>query len=234
MAKRGGSIWGWLLLLALGIGWCSSDHEPRQAAQPQTAARPPPAQEQRAKPPARIPERVPDQQPVQKPATDPVRQRAVLPPPTPATPSPTAEQAPIVLRTISNVRLRESPSTSSRIIWTAPSGTEVRSTRTEGQWHHVSVLDYSGWMHGDFLREQQPSHPVQRQAQRPSRPQVAPAPSAPLVSAPAPVRSRSGEPIRDPYVGRCDCPYDLMRNGRLCGGRSAYSRPGGRNPSCYH
>ncbi|RWK45425.1 MAG: SH3 domain-containing protein, partial [Mesorhizobium sp.] len=30
--------------------------------------------------------------------------------------------------------------------------------------------------------------------------------------------------------GRCDCPYDLMRNGRLCGGRSAYSKPGGRSP----
>jgi hypothetical protein len=31
----------------------------------------------------------------------------------------------------------------------------------------------------------------------------------------------------------CACPDDLMRNGRACGGRSAYSRPGGAAPLCY-
>src|SRR4051812_34752370 len=31
----------------------------------------------------------------------------------------------------------------------------------------------------------------------------------------------------------CACPYDLARNGSLCGGRSAYSRPGGATPLCY-
>jgi hypothetical protein len=31
----------------------------------------------------------------------------------------------------------------------------------------------------------------------------------------------------------CACPDDLMRNGRACGGRSAYSRPGGASPFCY-
>jgi hypothetical protein len=31
----------------------------------------------------------------------------------------------------------------------------------------------------------------------------------------------------------CACPDDLMRNGRVCGGRSAYSRPGGAEPLCY-
>ncbi len=40
-------------------------------------------------------------------------------------------------------------------------------------------------------------------------------------------------PIRDPYVGTCDCPYDLKRNGHRCGATSAYSRPGGRTPFCY-
>lgn len=35
-------------------------------------------------------------------------------------------------------------------------------------------------------------------------------------------------------MGRpCACPYDLMRNGAACGGRSAYSRPGGASPICY-
>lgn len=31
----------------------------------------------------------------------------------------------------------------------------------------------------------------------------------------------------------CACPDDTMRNGRACGGRSAYSRPGGAAPVCY-
>jgi hypothetical protein len=31
----------------------------------------------------------------------------------------------------------------------------------------------------------------------------------------------------------CACPDDSMRNGRACGGHSAYSRPGGASPLCY-
>jgi hypothetical protein len=31
----------------------------------------------------------------------------------------------------------------------------------------------------------------------------------------------------------CACPDDLARNGSLCGGRSAYSRPGGAEPMCF-
>jgi hypothetical protein len=31
----------------------------------------------------------------------------------------------------------------------------------------------------------------------------------------------------------CACPDDSMRNGKACGGRSAYSRPGGAAPLCY-
>src|SRR5689334_9679898 len=31
----------------------------------------------------------------------------------------------------------------------------------------------------------------------------------------------------------CACPEDHARNGSRCGGRSAYSRPGGASPKCY-
>lgn len=34
------------------------------------------------------------------------------------------------------------------------------------------------------------------------------------------------------YPGPCPCPYNIMRNGRRCGGKSAYSRPGGRSLVC--
>ena len=35
------------------------------------------------------------------------------------------------------------------------------------------------------------------------------------------------------YSGSCPCPYNTDRGGRRCGGRSAYSRPGGASPLCY-
>jgi hypothetical protein len=35
------------------------------------------------------------------------------------------------------------------------------------------------------------------------------------------------------YPGPRACPYSSMRNGRRCGGRSAYSRGGGYAPVCY-
>ncbi|WP_372393703.1 hypothetical protein ABMY26_00385 (plasmid) [Azospirillum sp. HJ39] len=35
------------------------------------------------------------------------------------------------------------------------------------------------------------------------------------------------------YPGACACPFSTMRNGHRCGGRSAYSKPGGRSPICY-
>jgi hypothetical protein len=41
---------------------------------------------------------------------------------------------------------------------------------------------------------------------------------------------------RDQYhaTGKpCACPDDLTRNGQRCGGRSAYSRPGGAAPLCH-
>lgn len=35
------------------------------------------------------------------------------------------------------------------------------------------------------------------------------------------------------YSGSCSCPYNTARNGSRCGGRSAYSKPGGASPLCY-
>lgn len=38
-------------------------------------------------------------------------------------------------------------------------------------------------------------------------------------------------PARAPQGGDCQCPYDLMLNGKQCGERSAYAR--GKGPQCY-
>ncbi|QJE74898.1 hypothetical protein HHL28_13735 [Aerophototrophica crusticola] len=56
-----------------------------------------------------------------------------------------------------------------------------------------------------------------------------------------PVRAQSDEALKQAiiqesiagYPGNCPCPYNTMRNGARCGGRSAYSRPGGYAPLCY-
>ncbi len=31
----------------------------------------------------------------------------------------------------------------------------------------------------------------------------------------------------------CPCPYDVAFDGKICGGRSAYAKPGGDEPACY-
>lgn len=135
---------------------------------------------------------------------------------------------PKTLYTTSIVRLRASPSTSARIISTVPAGRAVTSTETDGAWHRVRVSNDGGWMHGGYLSE---TRPAVKPAPAPAAPAHQP---VPLVRQQLTPSSRTGEPVRSPYVGTCDCPYDLMRNGRRCGGRSAYSRPGGRSPTCYY
>jgi len=35
------------------------------------------------------------------------------------------------------------------------------------------------------------------------------------------------------YPGKCPCPYSIMSNGKKCGKRSAYLKPGGYEPLCY-
>lgn len=56
-----------------------------------------------------------------------------------------------------------------------------------------------------------------------------------------PARAQSDEALKQAiiqqsiagYPGNCPCPYNTMRNGARCGGRSAYSKPGGYAPICY-
>lgn len=79
-------------------------------------------------------------------------------------------------------------------------------------------------------------------------PEPAPAP-APPVTPPLPAPPEPEPPPQGPsddeirrllvrqsiasYSGSCPCPYNTDRGGRRCGGRSAYSRPGGASPLCY-
>lgn len=210
MAK-GGSKLGWWIAGAVALAWWYSSGD--DARPPPT---PPRAVETRAPPAVQPPRQTQPEWNVVRP------QREV--PDAVAQPSPPAE-VPIVeqvLYTTTRVRLRAEPSTSAEIVATLEAGQQVRSVGLQSPWHRVNLGWQTGWVHGDYLAR---TRPVARQQQVRT-------PVAPLVQQ-APARTRTGAPLRDPYVGRCDCPYDLMRNGRRCGGNSAYSRPGGRNPVCY-
>lgn len=136
------------------------------------------------------------------------------------------------LYTVNATRVRAGPSTDTAILMILPAGEPVKILGVDGPWHNVSVFGKSGWIRSDLLTEQDTMPTLARP------PRVPPPTPSMAVQAPKPERSSrrssSGDrPIRNPYVGTCDCPYDLMRNGRRCGGRSAYSRPGGREPACY-
>ena len=62
-----------------------------------------------------------------------------------------------------------------------------------------------------------------------------------LLAVPAAARELSDAQVRQviiqesiaSYPGPCACPYNVARNGSMCGRRSAYSKPGGYSPVCY-
>lgn len=126
----------------------------------------------------------------------------------------------------SRVNMRVEPSTSTQIITTISRGATVKVLSYRSGWFSVSYANHVGWVLEKYLSQQQPATET--------RTVRSPMTNAPTTPARGALVRRSGQPVRSAYVGTCDCPYDLMRNGRLCGGRSAYSRPGGRSPTCYH
>lgn len=135
-----------------------------------------------------------------------------------------ADDRPTML-TMTNLNMRAGPGTNYPSVQVLAKGLRVRkSTVTAGKWVKVEIVgtSVSGWVNRTYLA---PERRVLDDAV--AVPRIVP--KIKEVETP-----RAGTPIRNAYVGTCDCPYDRMRNGSVCGGRSAYSRPGGRNPQCYY
>lgn len=139
---------------------------------------------------------------------------------------PAANQSPDIGTTMyvaQRANMRAEPSTKSQIITVIDKGQLVKVLNVRNDWHSIEYRNRAGWISSRLLTGDKPI--------------IKPAPTAARAlpaQATAPVRqNRSGQAVRQPYRGTCDCPYDLMRNGRRCGGNSAYSKPGGRNPQCY-
>ncbi|WP_167388275.1 SH3 domain-containing protein [Ochrobactrum quorumnocens] len=143
-------------------------------------------------------------------------------------PARVADQHPFVgkwLYASSRVNMRAGPSTSTKVITAISRGATVKILNYRSGWFSVSYANHVGWVSEKYISQQRPLTET-----RPVRALKMIVPTAPAHSAPV---SRSGQPVRSPYVGTCDCPYDLMRNGHQCGGRRAYRKPGGGNPICY-
>lgn len=130
------------------------------------------------------------------------------------------------------VNLRSKATTNSRIVSKLRRGTKVRiNGENEGKWIPISVDNpsISGWMHGDFLKATKPRvGTASKQTAKKKRSIAAPTTKE--------IKTAQQQIIRqsiNSYSGSCPCPYNRDRAGRRCGGRSAWSRPGGYSPVCY-
>lgn len=124
------------------------------------------------------------------------------------------------------LNVRSTPSTSGAVLLKIARGTAVAPTHRAGQWVGVALDNGSlGWLHSDFLSDKRPSEPVAIARSEAATPTQA---------------YDRGEVVQSiiraslaAYPGPCPCPYNRMRKGGQCGGRSAYSKPGGYSPICY-
>ncbi|MCV3243534.1 SH3 domain-containing protein [Mesorhizobium sp. ZC-5] len=144
--------------------------------------------------------------------------------------------------TSERVRLREDASTSSRFITWLEHGQKATVLESSGKWRRVVVAGRKGWVHGDYLRLPDPNAPrppepvaktVATRAKEPVPASRAREPAAPTSSLPLAGLLQSKRPAREAQRGDCQCPYDLMINGKQCGDRSAYVMRGRANEQCY-
>lgn len=126
------------------------------------------------------------------------------------------------------LNVRNGPSRSHKVIWTLKDNEQVLVIGRENGWAHLQGDRYQGWVFATYLT---------------------PKPDAPETTnqrEPAAVTNNAQPGLSDTqiakilierslayYSGNCPCPYNRARNGSRCGGRSAYSRPGGASPLCY-
>lgn len=120
---------------------------------------------------------------------------------------------------ITDLNLRSHPSRSGEILVTLPKGEPVYEYRLYEGWSQVNVasLNITGFVATRYLSEECiPGGGLSRHDLSKSR-----------------IKTILIASSVNSYSGSCPCPYNVDRGGRRCGGRSAYSRPGGRSPLCY-
>ena len=121
--------------------------------------------------------------------------------------------------TITRVNLRAHPSIYGEPLMTLPKGQTVFSFSTYQEWSRINVatMNIVGYVASSYLAE------ACIDGKELTRKELSRAQITKILMAQSQSR----------YSGSCPCPYYTDRAGRRCGGRSAYSRPGGASPLCY-
>lgn len=217
----------WILFLCCALGWCAQRNERLPSPSEATArSRPVTASPSIATSPPLTRPPVAGSTPAALPKPAEVAPRALVISPSvqPETKLETPVAEPAISEVVfatSTVNIRATPSSSAPIVGKLASGSSASGTEERDGWRRVAAGSVTGWVAARYLSSTAPPPPPTKEP-----------PAVARFVAPAEADRQSG-PIREPYVGRCECPYDVMSNGRSCGGRSAFSRPGGRKPICY-
>lgn len=230
MAKAKNGCLGWILIAGAFVAWISGGRDDRPTVTSTTTIdRSTTAGSSSWMPSS--PASSPKTQELSTPAVGPfVLREAPVPAAPQATERPAVQNPRSRMSTTANVRLRSSEEADGPVITTLNKGTAVEVVRSTDDRVQVIVpsLNVIGWVHRNYLTDAGPSlrsapafAATEQDASKAAAPKATPKPAP-------------GTPVRDPVSGSCDCPYDYARNGSVCGGRSAYSRPGGREPICYY
>lgn len=129
-----------------------------------------------------------------------------------------------------NLNVRARPDASSQILLQVPRGTRIVPISRAGDWLEVPLNDgTTAWVSSQFVVPDPPAALIQAPVAKPAPPPKA---AAPTFNRAEVVQAIIDQSIRS-TGGNCPCPYNTDRAGRRCGGRSAYSRPGGASPICF-
>lgn len=124
------------------------------------------------------------------------------------------------------VPMRAEPDAKAKILNRLPNGMEVGELSRRDGWveirHPISAAE--GWVSARRLNEAAPQTEEQPKRKEPSGVEVLS--DAAIIAKLIALDAAS-------YSGNCRCPENTDRAGRRCGARSAYFKPGGREPLCY-
>ena len=129
-----------------------------------------------------------------------------------------------------DVPMRSEPQSKAKILDRLRQGLEVEEVARSDGWVKVRhpVTSAEGWVKEARVRPKEAENPEPTVSEKP---EAKPTP-VPVIATATIVASLIAE-SRASYPGNCACPDNTDKRGHRCGGRSAYSRPGGYAPLCY-
>lgn len=133
------------------------------------------------------------------------------------------------------VPMRSAPDAKAKILNRLPNGMEVGELSRREGWvqirHPISAVE--GWVSARRLSQAPPqSDQGTKEEQQQPKPKKTERPGLEVLSDVAIIAKLIALDAAS-YSGNCRCPENTDRAGRRCGARSAYSKPGGRDPLCY-